>query len=142
MKYKSWHNWLAMEHQSAEWYERDLADEFEELQESTKFIDRWSEYADVVYTVSRSRWDNHAQPSPISGIKFLYGSVYMFPKYTLRWLFFRKAGKKAGAQQKISTVTNPKKEHKLVKIAEQYNVDPVAFVKICQKQLKYWPLPK
>lgn len=64
----------------------------------------------------------------------------MFPKYSGRWLFFRRAGKKAGAKKALREVRNPKKTHKLHTIAEKNDIDEKLFQKTCEKQLKYWIL--
>lgn len=140
--YKIWHNLLDMERKDEAWHHSDIADELAELNEAVKFVDRWSEYSDVVYTVTRGRWGGYALASPLKKRHFIYGSIYMFPKYTSRWLFFRRAGKKSGATRKVAEVRNPKKLHKLSHIADKYGIDPDRFIANCRKQLKYWPLPK
>jgi len=71
---------------------------------------------------------------------FCIGVLYMFPKYTGRWLFFRSAGKKAGSTKPVHEVRNPKKTHKLHQIAERNNIDKDKFQVICEKQLRYWIL--
>jgi hypothetical protein len=64
----------------------------------------------------------------------------MIPKYSGRWLFFRVAGKRSKAAGVIREVRNPKKTHKLHLIAEENQIDPKLFQRICEKQLKYWLL--
>lgn len=59
----------------------------------------------------------------------------MFPKYTLRWRFFRKLGKQFDINLNISEVRNPKKISKLHVIAQKYNLDPVMFQKEAEKLL-------
>lgn len=140
--YKKWHDFLDMPKEDKAWHENDIADEYKELEEARGFINRWSEYSDVVYTVTRGRWSGHDLGSPLSTGKFIYGSIYMFPKTTLRYLFFRRAGKKARAKQPLREVRNPKKTHKLHHIAKKYDLDPEEFALICKKQLRYWLLPK
>jgi hypothetical protein len=140
--FKAWHNVLKMERKSKDWHDQDVADELAELIEANKFTDRWSEYSDVVYTVTRGRHGGHNMQSPISKRYFVYGSVYMFPKYTLRWLFFKRVGKRLNSQRPVREVRNPKKLHKLEHIANKYGLSPDEFVHECQKQLKYWPLLK
>lgn len=46
--------------------------------------------------------------------------LYMIPKYTLRWRFFRKIGHQFDKNLNISEVRNPKKIEKLKKIASKY----------------------
>jgi hypothetical protein len=122
------------------WHENDLADELEEYYEETRLVKRWSELSDVVYTCSRARWSGYNLKFPFSKTKFYLGAIYMFPKYSGRWLFFRSAGKKAGAKYPIHEVRNPKKSHKLHQIAERNNIDKDKFQVICEKQLHYWLL--
>ena len=140
--YRKWHDILNMPKKDQQWHEGDIADEYAELDEARGPINRWSEYADVVYAVTRGRWDGYDIPSPLSRALFIYGSLYMFPKYTLRYMFFRRAGKKLHASRPLHEVRNPKKTHKLHYIAAKYELDPAAFAAVCEKQLRYWPLLK
>lgn len=140
--YKHWHDILDMPKKTKKWHEDDLADEFTELDEAKGLINRWSEYSDVVYTLTRARWSGHDIVSPLTSGQIIYGSLYMFPKYTLRFLFFRRAGNKLGATRALREVRNPKKIHKLHHIAKKYNLDPDAFTEVCKRQLRHWPLLK
>ncbi len=136
----AWHSFLCMPKFDKKWHENDLADELLEYNEETKLLMKWSELSDVVYTCSRGRWSGHEISFPFSKSKYYLGAIYMIPKYTGRWLFFRRAGKKAGSQKPLYEVRNPKKTHKLHTIASQYNIDPQLFQIICEKQLRYWIL--
>lgn len=140
--YKKWHDLLGMPRKDHTWHVNDIADEYAELKEARGPINRWSEYADVAYTVTRGRWDGYTMTSPISKLLFAYGSIYMLPKYSLRYVFFRNAGKKLGATRPLCEVRNPKKIHKLHHIADKYGLDSAVFAEQCQKQLRYWPLLK
>lgn len=131
---------LNMKKYDLAWHKNDIEDELNELKNETNWINRWSEYSDVVYTYTRGRWTGFRLERPISLPLFSLGLIYMFPKYTLRWLFFRYAGKKFG--KIIHEVRNPKKIEKLHIIAGRSNIDPVLFSTQCQKQLRYWPLLK
>lgn len=122
------------------WHEQDLADELGEYNEETHLLKKWSELSDVVYTCTRGRWSGHVMAFPFSRWQFAVGVVYMIPKYSGRWLFFRHAGKRAGARTPMHEVRNPRKTHKLHTIAERHQIDPLVFQEICEKQLKYWPL--
>lgn len=133
---------LGMPVRDEAWHEEDIKDECNELYGAIKFIDRWSEYSDVVYAVVRARKDGYDVKFPLARRYFIYGSMYMFPKYTLRYLFYRQAGRKAGACVPVHEVRNPKKAHKLHHIAGKYDIDPVEFEKICVRQLRYWLLLK
>lgn len=125
-----------------DWHVEDQAGEVAELMEARGIVDRWSEYADVVYTTVRARKDGYDLAFPYTKLHFMYGSIYMFPKYTLRSLFYQSAGKKAGVGSMVHEVRNPKKIHKLYHIAGKYDLDPEKFAEICQRQLRYWPLLK
>jgi glycerol uptake facilitator-like aquaporin len=94
----------------------------------------------VSYTYSRGKWSGHNLDLPISKIGYYTGILYMYPKYTLRYLFFRRAGRKLDRGLKIKAVRNPKKTHKLHHIATSYKIDENKFQQLCQKQLKYWLL--
>lgn len=135
-----WHNWLMQPKKTREWHEADIADEYAELLEAETILYKWSELSDVVYTVTRARWSGHRLDYPITRPQVIIGYVYMYPKYTLRTLFFRSAGRKAGAPHIVQCVRNPRKVHKLQAVAEKNQLDPVVFVDVCTKQLKYWPL--
>lgn len=140
--FRLWHNLLDMEHKNEQWHKDDIADELGELNDAHGLIHRWSEYSDVVYTLTRSRWGGFTIESPLTNGQFIYGALYMFPKYTLRWLFFRRAGKKAGGKRTMHEVRNPQKVEKLAHIASKHGIPPQKFVTICQRQLRYWPLLK
>ncbi|MBP9738217.1 hypothetical protein KBD20_00860 [Candidatus Saccharibacteria bacterium] len=144
MKKYPFHEWLAMPKESKTWHEDDIADEFSELQEAKGLINKWSELSDVVYTVDRARWSGHTFDYPIPGHTVAIGYLYMYPKYTMRFLFFRRAGKKLDPISDIRQVRNPKKVHKLHHIAKKHNLDPKKFEEICTKQYRHWRfvLPK
>jgi hypothetical protein len=137
-----WHSWLAMPGFDQAWHERDLADELAEYHEETKLLKKWSELSDVVYTCTRARWSGHALAFPLRRWQFWVGLPYMYGKYTGRFLFYRHAGKKAGANKVIRCVRNPQKLHKLDNIlAEQdITVDKARLLAQCKKQLRFWPL--
>lgn len=130
--FKTWHSLLDMEQKDEAWHIEDVADEMVELSEASGFIDRWSEYSDVVYTVTRARRGGYELKSPLKRRQFLYGSIYMFPKYSSRWLFFNRAGRKLGAKRKVTEVRNPQKLRKLEHIANKYGLEPQEFITVCQ----------
>ena len=135
-----WHQLLKMPKYTQIWHENDLADELREYNEETKILKKWSELSDVVYTCTRGRWSGYEIAFPFSRWQFMIGTIYMIPKYSGRWLFFRSAGKKVGATTAIREVRNPKKTHKLHTIAKKYDQDPKTFQAICERQLRYWIL--
>lgn len=136
----AWHSLLRMTKHDRKWHEADLADELGEYYAETKLLKKWSELSDVVYTCTCGRWSGHSIKFPFSWWQFVLGVIYMIPKYTGRWLFFRSAGRKAGAKKELHQVRNPKKTHKLHAIAEKYDLNPELFQTICEQQLKHWIL--
>jgi hypothetical protein len=137
---EKWHALLGMEKHDETWYRNDLEDEVSEYHSEQKMIARWSELSDIAYVCTRAQWSGVYIIFPFNKLLFYLGVMYMIPKYTARWFFFRQAGKKLKAAKTIREVRNPKKTHKLHSIAEEYGVDIEMFQRICEKQLKYWPL--
>jgi hypothetical protein len=135
-----WHTMLGMTKYDKSWHENDLSDELKEYYEETRFFRKWSELSDVVYTYTRAKWSGYKLNFPFNNFMFYLGVVYMIPKYTARWLFFRSAGKKVGAKKPLHEVRNPKKTHKLHQIAERNNLDKEKFQRVCENQLRYWIL--
>lgn len=135
-----WHNWLQQPKMDKAWHKADIADELAELQEASGYVHTWSELSDVVYTVSRAKWSGHDFEYPLTKGQIIAGFLYMYPKYSSRALFFRRAGKLCGAGEAVQSVRNPRKAHKLNTIAGQYKIEPGQFRAACERQLKYWPL--
>lgn len=132
-----WHDMLNMPEYDEEWHRQDMADELAEYQEAKGFIDTWSELSDVAYTYTRAKWSGHTTINfPLSRIRLAIGILYMLPKYTLRWRFFRALGHEFDRKLNISEVRNPKKIAKLKNIAEKYNLDPELFTQKAQSLLK------
>lgn len=136
---QKWHAYLDMPKKDRDWHRQDMADELEEYRTAASLINKWSEASDVVYTYSRGRWSGHDMVFPLGKMPYVLGTVYMYPKYTLRFWFFRKAGKRLGTDE-VHEVRNPRKTAKLHHIARKYNLDEVAFQKMCEKQLRHWLL--
>lgn len=123
-----WHTMLNMPKYDEAWHREDMADELAEYNEAKGFIDTWSELSDVAYTYTRAMWSKHSTINfPLSKWKLYLGIIYMIPKYTLRWRFFRKLGYQFDKKLYISEVRNPKKIHKLQTIAKKYQLDPIEF---------------
>jgi len=143
MIFTVWHSILGMEKHTLAWHKDDMADETREYEAARGFMERWSEISDIVYTYTRAKWSGHsALAFPLPRRYFFWGALYMFPKYTLRWLFFVTAGRLAGSPQIIRAVRNPQKSEKLKDIADQYHLNAERFCAICRKLLKYWILLK
>ena len=136
---RNWHSILNMPKHDLVWHLQDMADEIPEFNEADGLVCKWSELSDVVYTCTRAHWSGYKDIKfPYGKLKFYTGTLYMIPKYTLRWTFFRKLGKKFDKNLKITEVRNPKKIKKLENIAIQYNLDPKDFTFEAQKLMKRW----
>lgn len=134
-----WHNRLDMPKHDLEWHRKDIEDEHAEYGEALGVISKWSELSDVVYTYTRAKWSGHTDIKfPFNNIQFFIGALYMFPKYSLRWNFYNKLGKRFDKNLKITEVRNPQKIEKLDNIAKNYNLDPQGFKSEAQKLMKYW----
>ena len=134
-----WHSILDMPKRDLAWHKEDISDELQEFREAKGLINKWSELSDVVYTYTRARWSGHRTIEyPLGKIGFYIGLIYMFPKYTLRWRFFRVLGKKIDSNIKITEVRNPKKIEKLEKMARKYNLNPEQFKTEATKLMKKW----
>lgn len=132
-----WHDMLSMPKYDKEWHEQDMTDELAEYEEAHGLIDTWSELSDVAYTYTRSKWSGHNTIEfPLSKTKLVIGLLYMFPKYTLRFKFFRDLGHQFDKNLNISEVRNPKKIEKLKVIAEKYNLDPEKFTEKARALMK------
>lgn len=136
-----WHNLLNMPKFDRTFHQQDIDDELKEFHEEKGIIPVWSEASDLVYTYTRGKWSGHRDLQfPIAWYWYPIGALYMYPKYTFRWMFFRKIGNKFG--KKIIEVRNPKKVEKLHVLAERYGIEKYAFANECKKLLKWWPLLK
>jgi len=132
-----WHNLLNMPKHDEEWHRQDIKDELEEYEEATGIINTWSELSDVAYTYTRAKWSGHKNITfPLSRVQLFFGLLYMFPKYTFRWRFFRKLGYSFNEKLHINEVRNPRKIHKLNAIAERYHLDSNEFQNRAEKLLK------
>lgn len=121
------------------WHDADIKDELQEYMEARGIINKWSELSDVVYTYTRARWSEHTNIKyPLGKISFYIGLLYMFPKYSLRWKFYRTLGKKVDQNTELREVRNPKKFEKLKHIAEKYNLNPEQFTKEAKKLMRRW----
>lgn len=128
---------LGMPQYDESWHRQDLADELAEYREARGLIDAWSELSDVAYTYTRARWSGHTTIDfPLSNMQLAVGLLYMLPKYTLRWRFFRRLGRTFDPNMRISEVRNPEKITKLKEIAEKYHLDPVVFETRSRQLLK------
>lgn len=138
-----WHSILDMPKCDRAFHEQDIDDELKEFHEEKRIIPVWSEASDLVYTYTRGRWSGHKDLQfPVAWYWYLIGMTYMYPKYTLRWLFFWLVARKVNKKVKMREVRNPRKVEKLKVLAEKYGMDEELFVAECKKLLRWWPLLK
>lgn len=103
-----WHKWLKMTKHDFSWHQQDIEDELSEYRQERKVFKKWSELSDIVYTYTRAKYSGHNLNFPLSFWLYPIGLIYMYPKYTLRFLFYLSAGKKIDPTIKIRAVGNPK----------------------------------
>ncbi len=135
-----WHDALDMPKYDKEWHKNDIADEYKEYLDENNIIKKWSELSDVVYTHSRANWSGYKIDYPLNKVTIPIGLMYMYPKYSLRYLFYKRAGHKLNKKIHLKEVRNPKKIHKLKTIAQRNGLGEEEFVKTCQQLLKHWIL--
>ncbi len=122
-----------------DWHINDIKDETLEFYQAKGLIEKWSELSDVVYTCTRANWGGYKNIKfQFSMPMYFYGLIYMIPKYSLRWLFFKYVAKKSGSNCKIREVRNPRKAEKLKHIAKKYNLEPNIFIQKTEETLKWW----
>lgn len=138
MMLRMWHRALQMSKYTRQWHVDDIKEEMEEYRNAKGIFHRWSELSDVVYTHSRAQIYGGFTDveSPLSWLSYQIGKLYMYPKYTLRWKFYRKVGREFG--KSITEVRNYKKEEKLRKIAQRYNIPEDQFIQSCKRHARYW----
>ncbi|MDD5721200.1 MAG: hypothetical protein PHT16_02000 [Candidatus Pacebacteria bacterium] len=134
-----WHSILDMPKKDFEWHKADVLEELKEFEETRGLINKWSELSDIAYTYTRAHWSGYKTIEyPLSKISFYLGLLYMFPKYSLRWKFYRVLGQKIDKNVKMTEVRNPRKTWKLKHIALKYNLDEEQFINQAEKLMKRW----
>jgi hypothetical protein len=95
--------------------------------------------SDVAFAWARARWTGHREiRRPLNLAEYLAALLYMLPKYTLRWLFFRAAGRRLDPTVRITEVCNPAKPDKVRAIAEKYGLNPLRFEAVCRALARHW----
>lgn len=138
-----WHALLALPHQpSAAWHRARLREELAERRTATTRLARLSETADVIFTISRARYDGHATRGlPDASAAVL---LYMGAKFSARWTFYRIVAFACGARgerlRRVREVVNPAKASKVDEVAERHGLDRVAFRRWAGRVRVFWPL--
>ncbi|KAG0636936.1 hypothetical protein HOY80DRAFT_975228 [Tuber brumale] len=141
---RRWHRMLGLARQSPpSWYRDRLREELRERRTAKTPWLKLSETSDVLFSISRARYDGFPvralPPFVASRHALLY--MYMLAKYTLRWKFYRRAAILCNAPyDKVREVINPNKDHKLDQVASRYQIDPVEFRRVGRQLRRVWPL--
>jgi hypothetical protein len=142
---RRWHGVLRLARQPVASWHRDRVRE--ELKERRMATTRWqslSETSDVLFSLSRARYDGF----PIKSLpcmlapRYVFAYAYMLAKYTSRWSFYRVAAYLSDAPNRdfVREVVNPSKNPKLDEVASRHKIDPVRFKRVCRRLLRVWPL--
>ncbi|KAL3475178.1 hypothetical protein BJX99DRAFT_162699 [Aspergillus californicus] len=142
---KKWHHILALtKQQPRSWHHARVKEELAERRNATTRLQRLSETADVLFSLSRARYDGfpiHMSPSMLSP-RFVPAYVYMFAKFSSRWGFYRLAAYLAGAPRYdlVREVVNPGKRDKLDEVARRHGIEQGRFRGVSRGLLRVWPL--
>lgn len=141
---RRWHGMLNLERQSpAAWHQARFREESMELQEAKSALDKLSETSDVVFAISRAKYDGYPitdLPSPRKPFVFV-AYLYMIGKYTSRWAFYRTTAWFANAAHPndIREVVNPAKDSKIAAVAARHRVDELKFKQVARQLRRFWP---
>jgi hypothetical protein len=105
-------------------------------------LHKLSEISDVLYALSRSKYDGYAIRQRLKlSTKHIVPYTYMFFKYSLRWGFYRVAGIVSRSPNGIREVVNPCRDSKLQVVGERWKVGDVEqFIKTAKTIRRFWPL--
>ena len=138
-----WHKMLNLQRYPLPFHRARLAEELAEVDAATGVINRLSETSDVLFTISRSSFEGH----PVAAVPPLTARnapayTYMLVKFTSRWGFYLAAAYLADRQRysAVREVVNPRKDEKLVAVAERHGLEPVGFSRVAVGLRRVWPL--
>jgi hypothetical protein len=139
--------WLRLPQQSTgAWYRARLKEERDELRHAATALQKLSESSDVLFAISRARYDGIMATPPQLPCNFAprYALAYpcMLTKYTLRWSFYRRVALlcKVARYDFVCEVVNPSKDSKLDEVARRHGIDSGEFRRICAGLRRVWPL--
>ncbi|KAL5866433.1 hypothetical protein ACKVWC_011457, partial [Pyricularia oryzae] len=120
-----WHTFLSLPRQaSVSWHRARLREELAERRAAVTSISRLSETADVVFTISRARFDGHPFQSHMLTAVPASVLLYMVAKFSLRWTFYRIVAFACGARgqklKDVREVVNPRKTGKVDEVAGRH----------------------
>lgn len=142
---RQWFGLLGLSRQSPpSWYRDRLREELSERRTATTRLAKLSETSDVFFAIIRAQHDGFAvrKLPPFSTSCHALVYMYMVPKYTLRWQFYRLAARLCNTpnHKRVCEVVNPGKDHKLEEVAFRHRIDPPAFVRVGRQLRRFWPL--
>lgn len=142
-----WYGKLRLPPQSTpSWYRDRLREELQERRLARTPCQKLSETSDVLFAISRARYDGILATTPklpfILAPRYVFVYMYMLAKYTSRWTFYRTAAVLCSAPHRdlVCEVVNPSKDHKLDEIASRHQIDPATFRHVCHRLRRMWPL--
>ncbi|KAM7188539.1 hypothetical protein V8F33_010582 [Rhypophila sp. PSN 637] len=139
-----WHKLLGLARQSRPSWHRDrIREELRERKAATTFCSRLSETSDVLFSLSRARYDGNPvrRLPPFVATRNGGAYLYMVAKYTSRWTFYRSAAWLCNCPNYYSVreVVNPAKDEKLDEVASRHDL-PNNFREVAGKLRSVWPL--
>lgn len=142
---KRWHRFLGLpQHSPPSWYRDRLREELQERRTAKTAWERLSETSDVLFSISRARYDGF----PVRSLPNFVASrhvlvyAYMLAKYTMRWNFYRITAILCSAPHydRVREVVNPSKDSKIKEVASRHHIDTVKFQKVGRQLRRVWPL--
>ncbi|KAJ0419150.1 hypothetical protein BJY00DRAFT_166367 [Aspergillus carlsbadensis] len=140
-----WHGVLRLAKQPvASWHRDRVREELKERRTAKTWGHRLSETSDVLFSLSRARYDGFPIRSlPRKSVPYnSLAYTYMVAKYTSRWGFYRVAAYLSGAPRPdlVREVVNPTKSAKLDEVARRHQIDPTKFKTVSRQLLRIWPI--
>ncbi|OJD21181.1 hypothetical protein ACJ73_07483 [Blastomyces percursus] len=141
-----WYGKLRLPPQSTpSWYQDRLREELQERRLAKVPWQKLSEMSDVLFAITRARYDVILAIAPklpfIFAPRYVFVYTYMLAKYTSRWMFYRTAAIICNAPRwdLVCEVVNPSKDHKLEEVASRHRMDPAKFRRVCRQLWRLWP---
>ena len=131
---RRWHRMLGLARQSPpSWYRDRLREELKERRDAKTFLEKLSETSDVLFSISRARYDGFPVQSlpPLRTTRHTLAYTFLLLKYTFC---------KAPHWGSVREVVNPGKDGNLREVARRHNIDPEEFVNAGQQLRNVWPL--
>lgn len=138
-----WHGRLNLSRQSTPSWHRDrLREELRERRLANTALRKLSETSDVIFSISRARYDGFPIRKLPSSPRLVLAYVYMIVKYTSRWKFYKTAMMLCNVPHydQVCEVVNPRKDSKLNEVASRHRIDPMKFKKVGRRLRQIWPL--